>query len=177
MLHSEDVLGEKFTGEEKFFSAVNMKNYGRCNIRKHREIKDIDKYVTLDIMLKFDSTDNMKMTYSESKDNSGRSGKGLITSLGLKTKVRPHKCKKERYVIINVSKKDLSNIIREFEKLPYEGYDNKRPKHEPTDSYFYLARQISKCMMRADALNSHIYSVITEMTALSLHICSKDEDK
>ena len=31
--------------------------------------------------------------------------------------------------------------------------------------------------MRADALNSHVYPVRTEMTALSLHIYSKDEDK
>ena len=40
---------EKLTGEEKLFSAVNMKNCGRCNVRKHIEIKDSYKYVTLDI--------------------------------------------------------------------------------------------------------------------------------
>ena len=48
--------------------------------------------------------------------------------------MRPEKYKKARYAIGNVSKKDLSKIIREFEifeKLPYE---KKRPKHEPTDS-------------------------------------------
>ena len=38
---------EKFTGEEKLFSAVNMKSCGRINVRKHKEIKGIDKYVTL----------------------------------------------------------------------------------------------------------------------------------
>ena len=43
------------------------------------------------------------------------------------------------YAIGNVSKKDLSNIIKDFEKLPYEIYEKDRPKHEPTDSYFYLA--------------------------------------
>ena len=41
---------EKFTCEEKFtlgeFTAVNMKHCGRCNVRKHREIKGSDKYVT-----------------------------------------------------------------------------------------------------------------------------------
>ena len=50
---------EKFTGEEKFtlgeFSAANMKNCGRPNVRKHRYIKDSDKYNTLDISLKFGS--------------------------------------------------------------------------------------------------------------------------
>ena len=44
---------EKFTGEENFklgeFSAENMKNCGRQNVRKHREIKGSEKYVTLDI--------------------------------------------------------------------------------------------------------------------------------
>ena len=34
----------------------------------------------------------------------------------------------------NVSKKDLSNVIRDFEKLPYESYERKWPKHEFTDS-------------------------------------------
>ena len=38
---------EKFTGEEKLFLAVNMKNCGRLNVRKHREIKGSDKYVNL----------------------------------------------------------------------------------------------------------------------------------
>ena len=32
-------------------------------------------------------------------------------------------------------------------------------------------------MMRADAINLHVYPVITEMTALSSHICYTDEDK
>ena len=37
---------EKSTGEEKLFSAANMENCGRRNVRKHREIKGSDKYVT-----------------------------------------------------------------------------------------------------------------------------------
>ena len=67
---------EEFTGEENFtlgkFSAVNMKNCGRRNFRKHREIKVSDKYVTLNISLKFDSLENMRITYSESKVKLGR---------------------------------------------------------------------------------------------------------
>ena len=74
---------EKFTGEGKLFSAMNMKNCGCHNISNHREIKGSDKYVTLDIALKFDSLDKIKSTSSESKDSLVRSGKGLITSLGL----------------------------------------------------------------------------------------------
>ena len=56
---------EKFTGEEKLFSDVNMKNCGRQNVRKNKDIKGSDKYATLDISLKFDSLDKMKITSSE----------------------------------------------------------------------------------------------------------------
>ena len=49
--------------------------------------------------------------------------------------------------------KELSKIIREFEKLLYKIYERRRPIHEPTDSYFYPARQLAKFMMRSDALN------------------------
>ena len=99
-----------------------MENCGHRNVRKHREIKGSDKYVTLDISLEFDSLDKMKITSSESKDNLVKSVKVFITYLGLKGKVRPHKFKKSRYAIGNCSKKYFSKIIREFEKLPYESY-------------------------------------------------------
>ena len=91
----------------------------------------------------------------------------MIISLGFKAKSRPQKYKKARYAIGNVSKKDLSKIIREFEKFKKLPYEKKRPKHEPTDSYFYLARQIEKCMMGSDTLNWHDYGGYTEMPALS----------
>ena len=58
---------EKFTDKENLFLAVNIKNCGRRNVRKHKEIKDNDKYVTLYISLKFDKLDKMKITSSESK--------------------------------------------------------------------------------------------------------------
>ena len=91
----------------------------------------------------------------------GRSGKGLINSLGLKAKTKPERYQKERYAIVNVSKKHLLKIIREFEKIPDENYKSKRPKHEPTNSYVYLARQREKFMMRSDALNTNNYPVRT----------------
>ena len=81
----------------------------------------------------------------------------------------------------NVSKKYLSKIVREFEKLTYESDDKKRPKHEPTDSYFYLARQLAKYIMRYDAINSENYPIRTEMTAtkqiLTSHVCSTDKNE
>ena len=57
----------------------------------------------------------------------------------------------------------------------------KRPKCEPTDSYFYLARQIFKCMMRYDVFNLHVDPVRTEMTDTQqipiLLICSLDDSE
>ena len=44
------------------------------------------------------------------------------------------------YNITNVSLKDISKIIKEFKDLYYEGYVQKRSKHVPTDSEFYLTR-------------------------------------
>ena len=61
--------------------------------------------------------------------------------------------------------------------MPYESYEKKRPKYEPTGSHFYLARQLAKFMMIYDSLNSHGYPVRTKITAPSLHLCSTDEDK
>ena len=52
----------------------------------------------------------------------------MITSMGIKAKTIPKKYKKARYSIVNVSKKYLSSIIREFEKLLYTSYEKKRPK-------------------------------------------------
>ena len=119
----------------------------------------------------------MKIKSSGSKGKLERSGKVLITSLVLKTKSRSQKYKKAMYPINNVSKKDLSKNIREFEKFEKILYNKKRPKHEPTDCYFYLARQIAKFMMRSNTLNWHDYGGYTEMTALSSKVYSTDEDE
>ena len=98
-------------------------------------------------------------------------------SLGSKAKVRPQKNKKSRYAVGNFSKKDLSKIIREFEKFEKLPYEKKRPTYEPTDSNFYPARQLEKCMMRSDTLNWHGYGGYTEITAPSFNVCSTGEDK
>ena len=121
----------------------------------------------------------MRITSSESKHNLGRPGKVLITSQGLKANVRPKKYKKVKYAIRNFSMKDLSKNIREFDKLPYKSYDSRRPKYEPTDSYFYLSRQIAKCMMRTDVLNLHVYPIGAKFIAMKQTptscVCSTDK--
>ena len=107
----------KFTGKKYLFQSVSMKHCGRRKVRKHKEIKGSDKIVTLNVSAKFDSLNKMETISSESKGKLGRSGKGLITTLALKNKVRLEKYKKARYAIGNVIMKELSNIIKEFEKL------------------------------------------------------------
>ena len=39
-----------------------------------------------------------------------------------------------RYAIGNVSNRDLSEIIREFDKFEKLPSEKRRPKHEPTDN-------------------------------------------
>ena len=116
------------------FQSVNTKNCGCRKVRKHKEIKNSDKIVTLDISAKFDGLKNMETTSSESKGKLERSGKGLVTALAFKTKVRSPKYKKARYNIVNVSEKDLLKIIKEFETIEKLRYEKKRPKNEPTES-------------------------------------------
>ena len=88
-----------------------------------------------------------------------------------------------RCAITNVSLKDIPNIIKEFQRLNYEVCVSKRFKHEPTSSYFYIAIQLDKCIMR---LNSHVGTVRTQITNTqnmnnsdmstqktpNLHVCS-----
>ena len=115
---------------------MSINNCVRHNVRKHREIKNGEKCIALEISLKFGSLDKMKITSSEPKDYLGRSVKGLITSLGIKTIGRSNRNKNSRYAINNVIMRDLSKIVKEFERLPYKGYVRNRPKHETTNIYF-----------------------------------------
>ena len=126
---------ENFTLGE--FSDLNIENCGRRNVRKYREIKGIDKYVTLEISLKFDSLDKMRIKYSGSKVKLGRPGKGFITYLSLGAKKGQINLKRQ-------GMKSEMSVRRTFQrflgslKIPYESYEKNRPKHEPNDSYFYI---------------------------------------
>ena len=85
---------EKFTGKKDLFQSANMKKCGRRKVRKHKEIKGSDKIVTLNVSAKFESLNNTETSSSESKGKLGRSGKGLVTTLALKTKVRSKNTKR-----------------------------------------------------------------------------------
>ena len=77
-----------FTGKKYLFQSVNMKNCGRRKVRKHNEVKGSDNIITLNISAKFDSMNKIENTSSESKGKLEISGKGLVTTLSFKTKVR-----------------------------------------------------------------------------------------
>ena len=75
----------------------------------------------------------------------------------------------------NVSMKDLSNIIKEFEKNVKVPYVKRIPKHEPTSSYYHLVGCIVECMLRSDEYNQLVHSDYTEKTAPSSNV--NDTDK
>ena len=68
-------------------------------------------------------------------------------------------------------------IIKEFEKIGKLPYEKKRTKHEPTDIYFHLVRQLAKCMMRSDTLNWNDHCGYTKMTTPSSNVNVTDEDE
>ena len=113
-----DFSNQKTFWEENF-TQMNMKNGGRRNVRKHREINNSEQYITLDISLNFGNLNKIKITSSEPKDYFGRSGKGLMTSLDLNIIRMSNKIKKQGFAITEVSLKDLSNIIKEFKDVTY----------------------------------------------------------
>ena len=93
---------EKFTGKKQdLFEYVNMRKCGQRNVRKHKEIKDSDERVTLNmyeilkISEKFDDLDKMETKSSESKVKMEGSGKWLVTALALKTKARSKNIKRQ----------------------------------------------------------------------------------
>ena len=76
-----------------------------------------------------------------------------------------------------MSEKELSKIIKEFEKIWKLPYKKKRPKHKPTKSYFHLAMQLEKCMMRSDILNWYDHGGYMEMTAPSSNVNVMNKNK
>ena len=108
---------ETFTGKQDLFQSVNMKNCGCRKVRKHKKIKGSDKGVTVNVSEKFDSQNNMETTTSESNWKLGRSKKGLVTALDLKTKSRSKIYKKVRYAIGNFSMKELSKKSKSLKTL------------------------------------------------------------
>ena len=104
----------------------------------------------------------------------------MVTAVALKTKATSDKYKKARYAIGNVSMKDFSNKIKEFEKIVKVPYVERIPKHESTSSYFHLVVCIGECMMRCGENNHTVHDVYDgyeEEMALSSYVNDMVEDK
>ena len=70
-------------------------------------------------------------------------------------------------------------MIKEFEKIGKVTYVKKPPKHDPTSSYYHLARCITECMMISDEHNRHMYGSYAEESAPSsnVNVTGKDKSK
>ena len=76
--------------------------------------------------------------------------------------------------------KDISNIIKEFEKIVKVPYVKRIPKHEPTSSYYNLVGCISECMLRCGEDNNHVHDLhagYEEEMAPSLDVNDTDKDE
>ena len=73
-----------------------MKDYDCRNVRKQKEIKGSDKYVTLYISSNFDSLENMKITSSESKEKIGKIRKGVGCLFGFQGQSKAAKIQKSQ---------------------------------------------------------------------------------
>ena len=73
--------------------------------------------------------------------------------------------------------KDLSKIIKEFEKIVKVHYVKRIPKHNPTSSYYHLVRCIAECMLRCGEDNQHVHGGYAEETAPSSNVNDTDKDE
>ena len=110
-----------------------MKICGRCNVRKHRETKNGEKYIILDIYHKIDCINKRGVNSSDSRYYSGRPVKGLNTSLAFRTKMQNNKIK-SRFDITDITNHDFSKLLKKFKDQPYLGYNIKQVHNEPTEA-------------------------------------------
>ena len=73
--------------------------------------------------------------------------------------------------------KELSNKIKEFEKIVKVPYLKRIPKYEPTSSYFHLVVCLGEFMMRCGENNHHVHGGYEEEMALLSDANDTDEDE
>ena len=72
---------------EDKFTPVNIKSCESLNVRKHRDIKNIEQYIILDICSKLYFMVKREFTSSKSRGFMGKAIWGMTTSLDLRTKI------------------------------------------------------------------------------------------
>ena len=73
--------------------------------------------------------------------------------------------------------KELSNKIKEFEKIVKVPYLKQIPKHEPTSSYFHLVVCLGEFMMRCGENNHHVNNSYEKEMAPSSDVNDTDKDE
>ena len=73
--------------------------------------------------------------------------------------------------------KEISNIIKEFEKIAKVPYVKRIPKYDPTSSYYHLVGCIADCMMRFDEYNRHLHGSYAEDTVPSSNVNDTYKDE
>ena len=73
--------------------------------------------------------------------------------------------------------KDLSNKIKDFEKIVKVPYVKRIPKHEPNSSYFHLVVCLGECMMRCGENKHHVHDGYEKEMAPSSDVNDTDEDE
>ena len=122
-----------------------MTSCGRCNVRKHRDINNGEKYIILEIYYKIGFLDKREVTSSESKDYMGRPGKALNTSMDLRNKI-PNNKQNKWFAVTEMTNLDFSKLLRNFNNWTYIGYKIKQVHNKPTEAYFFLIKKITKLM-------------------------------
>ena len=101
-----------------------MKSYGRRNVRRHREIKNGEQYIILEISYDIYCMDKREETPSKSRYYMARTGKGMTTYMDFREK-SPNNKKNASFDITGITNQDLSKLFRKFTNSPYLGYKRK----------------------------------------------------
>ena len=157
-----------------------MKNCGRRNVREHRDIKNGNQYVVLDIYKVWWYGKDENHIF-RTKILFGNTRKGVYYLSGSQEHYKAKKIKKIRFAINEVSLKDISKTIKGFKDLPYDCYARKRPKHMHTESYLYPKIQLAKFIMSTqNMINSRSFVRTQNRSTQKMtnsHVCFIDESK
>ena len=106
-----------------------MRSCGWHNVRKHREIKNSEHYIALEIYFKLNFMVKGEVKSSGSRDYVGIYGKWLTTPTTIRTKSPTNK-QKGRTTINDITNKDFRNLLKKFNNLPHLCYKNKQVHNE-----------------------------------------------
>ena len=101
-----------------------MTSCQRRNVKKHREIKNGEQCIALDISLEIYCLEKREVNSSESREYMVISGKGLTTSMILRTKSK-NKKKKAGIYTTDITNQDFRKFLKEFKNSNNLGYKKK----------------------------------------------------